>query len=267
LIESDKTIIEAKDLTRCFKVSNADTMLEYIAQIFTHKKEVKYAVKAMSFTIEKGETVALLGVNGAGKSTLIKMMAGILVPSSGEIKVFGRDPFKKRKENCRKIGAVFGQRTQLRWDLSPLEYYKLIKAVYDIKDCDFNQRLEEMSNALEAKDFLKQSVRTLSLGQRMRAELIASFLHSPELVFLDEPTIGLDVFSKDAIINFLSEYRKRKETTLILVTHDMEDVKRICERAIIISAGEKIIDSKILDLEKRENEEFKDVFLKLCKAG
>ena len=128
MIESDKTIIEAKDLTRCFKVSNADTMLEYIAQIFTHKKEVKYAVKDMSFTIEKGETVALLGVNGAGKSTLIKMMAGILVPSSGEIKVFGRDPFKKRKENCRKIGAVFGQRTQLRWDLSPLEYYKLIKA-------------------------------------------------------------------------------------------------------------------------------------------
>lgn len=265
--EDDKKIIEAKNLTRYFKVSKAETMFEYIAQIFTHKKEIKYAVKDMSFTIEKGESVALLGVNGAGKSTLIKMMAGILVPSSGEIKVFGNDPFKKRKENCRRIGAVFGQRTQLRWDLSPMEYYKLVKAIYDIKDLDFKQRLEEMSNALEAKDFLKQSVRTLSLGQRMRAELIASFLHSPELVFLDEPTIGLDVFSKDAIINFLSEYRAKKETTLILVTHDMEDVKRICERTIIINAGEKIVDSKILDLERRENADFKNVFLKLCKAG
>ena len=265
-----ETIIKVENVSRAFKVSTAETMFDYIKAIFTRKKEIKHAVSNMSFEINKGEAVALLGINGAGKSTLIKMMCGILLASSGKISVFGKDPFKCRSQNSYRIGAVFGQRTQLRWDLSPKEYYKLLKEIYRIDDKRFESNLQLLTSALSAQDFIKQSVRTLSLGQRMRAELIAAFLHEPELVFLDEPTIGLDVFSKDAIISFLGEYRKTHKTTIILVTHDMEDVTRICERVIIMKEGKKLIDDNIKSLEATEsgeNKSFRELFLKLCKES
>lgn len=237
-----KKIISMDHVSRAFYVNNCETIFDYLKGKSFQKKKKITAVEDITFDIEKGEFVGLLGINGAGKSTLIKMMTGILTPSGGSIKVFGNDPFKMRLQNNYKIGAVFGQRCQLRWDISPLESYKLFKAIYNIPDEVYEKRLKELGDTLKLDDILLQPVRTLSLGQKMRAELAGAFLHNPEILFLDEPTLGLDVVSKEAIIQFLRRCKEKGETTVIFTTHDMEDVKRLCDRLIIINKGKMLVD-------------------------
>ncbi len=246
-------VIEAKDISRIFYINNCDTIFDYFKVRKNSMRKEIVALKNVSFNIRKGEFIGLLGLNGAGKSSLIKIMTGILVPTSGMIKVLGNDPFKKRLINNFKIGAVFGQRCQLRWDISPMESYRLFQAIYKISEETFEYRLAVLIQSLELGDIIKQPVRTLSLGQRMRAELAGVFLYEPEILFLDEPTIGLDVFSKEAIIRFLDERKREGNTTIIFTTHDMEDIKRLCNRLIILENGELKIDDKIENLEKYTN--------------
>lgn len=235
-------IIRMQNVSRVFYVNNCETIFDYLKGKGFQKKRKITAVDDINFEIQKGEFVGLLGINGAGKSTLIKMLTGIMTPSSGEVRVFGNDPFERRLSNNYKIGAVFGQRCQLRWDISPMESYKLYKEIYNIPDDLFQARLNELVSTLGLGEILLQPVRTLSLGQKMRAELAGAFLHNPEILFLDEPTLGLDVVSKEAIIEFLGKCKEKGETTVIFTTHDMEDVKRLCERLIIINQGKLLID-------------------------
>lgn len=248
------SIIEANNLSKTFKVNKKRNFIDYFK--LNKNNETIKPVDSISFNITEGEKVGLIGLNGAGKSTLIKMMTGILLPTSGNISVLGRDPFIDRIKNNKEISTVFGQRCKLRWDISPMESYYLIKEMYDICDSDFYNRLKYLSGLLDLNSFIYSPVRTLSLGQKMKAELVSSFLYDPKIVFLDEPTIGLDIISKDSIIKFLKEVKS--ETTLILTTHDFEDIEKICDRVIILYKGKIIKDcsidniSNIYDMENLE---------------
>lgn len=242
-----KNIIEVKNLSKFYNVSTCETIFDYLRFKNFKKKKID-ALKNVSFEIKKGETVALLGINGAGKSTLIKILSGILLQNEGSVSVLNRDPFKNRKQNCHHISAVFGHRCQLRWDLSPLETFKLNKVIYNVSDEDYNSRIDVLIKKLELEEFLNNPVRSLSLGQRMRCEIAASLIHKPDILFLDEPTLGLDLLIKDQIIDFLNEYKKQNNTTIILTTHEIEDVCKLCERVIIINKGIKILDKSIKEL-------------------
>lgn len=247
-------LIETNNLTKQFKVNKNKSFIDYFK--FKSQKQIVTSVDSVSFKINSGETVGLIGLNGAGKSTLIKMMTGILSPSSGSVRVFGNDPFEKREINNKKISTVFGQRSNLRRDVSPMESYYIIKDMYDVSDEDFKSRLDYLTDILDVKDFINNPVRTLSLGQRMKAELISAFLYNPQIVFLDEPTIGLDILTKDSILDFLNTIKEK--TTIILTTHDFEDIERICDRVIILHHGKVINDSnkehisQIYNIEKLE---------------
>ena len=203
------------------------------------------AVREVSFAIEAGEAVGYLGPNGAGKSTMIKMMTGILVPSSGEVSVLGRTPHRERQHNAREIGVVFGQRTQLWWDLPVIESFKLNQAIYGVAPARFAENLKTMSELLDLTPFIDRAVRQLSLGQRMRAEIAMALLHDPKILFLDEPTIGLDVVAKDAVRKFLATINRERGTTIILTTHDLQDIEHICPRLIMVDHGQKIFDSEL----------------------
>lgn len=208
------------------------------------KKEI-HAVKNISFNINKGESVAYLGPNGAGKSTTIKMLTGILVPSSGEIHISGLIPHKDRKKNSYQIGALFGQRTQLIPELPVKDSYDLLKYMYSIPTKNYQNKIEEYSQSLEIKNFLNRPARTLSLGQRMRCEILAALLHDPEILFLDEPTIGLDVLAKEQIQQFIKKMNQEKKVTILLTTHDFSDIERLCQRLIIIDKGKIIYDGSL----------------------
>ncbi|MFB5763590.1 ABC transporter ATP-binding protein [Paenibacillus medicaginis] len=205
----------------------------------------KEAVKHINFCVKKGETVGYIGPNGSGKSTTIKMLTGILTPSSGKIIVNGLEPYKERKKNAVNIGVVFGQRTQLWWDLAIRESLELFKYIYRVPDKVFRENRDKMVELLKLDEFYSTPVRQLSLGQRMRAEIAAAFLHSPSIVFLDEPTIGLDVVAKEQVRKFLREINKEKETTIILTTHDMDDIEQVCDRLLMINDGVIIFDGKM----------------------
>jgi ABC-2 type transport system ATP-binding protein len=247
-------IVNAKNLSRFYYVNENKSFLDYFRNLIGKSTKRKIcAVNDITFSIEKGEIVGLVGLNGAGKSTLIKMMTGILMPSSGELEVLGNIPQKSRKKNNYKLAAVFGQRCQLRWDISIMESYRLLKRIYKVSDTLFNERLDQLCKVLELNEFINQPVRTLSLGQKMRAELGAAFLHDPEIVFLDEPTIGLDIFSKDAILQFIQEIKNTTDTTIILTTHDLEDINKVCDRLIIIDKGNLIVDDKKENIIKNSN--------------
>lgn len=248
-----ETVIELENISRSFKVNNCETIFDYLKLKNFKKKEEIIAVDHVSFKITEGEIVGLLGINGAGKSTLIKMMVGILKPSSGKIKVLGNDPFEQRMKNNRKIAAVFGQRCQLRWDISPMESYKLFQVMYQIPEEEFQKRLNELVQVLEIENIINQPVRTLSLGQKMRADLVGALLHQPQLLFLDEPTLGLDVFSKDAIIKFLIACKEKMNVTVIFTSHDMESVEKLCDRLIVINEGKMIVDDKMDNLSNYTN--------------
>ncbi|QOS82522.1 ATP-binding cassette domain-containing protein [Paenibacillus sp. JNUCC31] len=205
----------------------------------------KTAVNNISFNINKGEMVGYIGANGAGKSTTIKMLSGVLVPSSGTVNVAGRIPYKDRKNNAKIIGVVFGQRTQLYWSLPIEETFELYKKIYKIPDKVYQQNVEFYIELLDLHEFIDVPVRQLSLGQKMRAELAVSLLHDPQILYLDEPTIGLDVVVKQKIRHFIREINKDKQTTVILTTHDMDDIEQICDRIITIDKGNKIFDGSL----------------------
>lgn len=219
--------------------------------LFSRKYEIKTAVNKINFTINDGEIVGYIGSNGAGKSTTIKMMCGILNPTSGKVLINGLEPYKKRQQVASYIGVVFGQKTQLWWDIPLIESFNVLKEIYLINDKDYKERFEFLQEVLDIKDFLNQPVRTLSLGQRMRADLAASLLHNPKILFLDEPTIGLDVLVKEKIRNAIIEMNKKYNTTVILTTHDMSDIQTLCNRIIMIDKGNIIYDGSINDIKSK----------------
>lgn len=216
-----------------------------IKGLFSHEKVVKKAVDDISFTIKDGEIVGYIGSNGAGKSTTIKMMTGILNPTRGECLINGVNPSKNRKENAQNIGVVFGQRTQLWWDLPLSESFTILKEIYNVTDEEYQERMEFLNNVLDLPEFFDQPVRTLSLGQRMRADLGAALLHNPKVLYLDEPTIGLDLVVKDNIRAAIKEINEKYQTTVILTTHDIGDIEELCNRIIIIDDGKKIYDGSL----------------------
>ena len=215
---------------------------------FFREKEIIEALQGISFVVEKGELVGYIGPNGAGKSTTVKILSGILTPESGEAKVGGRIPWKERKEYVKHIGVVFGQRSQLWWDVPIVDSYSLLKDIYRIPEKDYKDRMDELVEALQLEKLLWTPLRLLSLGQRMRAELCGSLLHRPELLFLDEPTIGLDAVSKLALRDFLKWENKEHGTTIMLTTHDMEDIAELCSRVMVLGHGQKLFDGNLKDL-------------------
>jgi len=219
-----------------------------IKGLFSNEKVRKVAVDDISFSIEKGEIVGYIGSNGAGKSTTIKMMTGILNPTTGTCLVDGIDPSKNRKENAQNIGVVFGQRTQLWWDLPLSESFTILKEIYDVSDEAYEEQMAFLNRVLELDEFFDRPVRTLSLGQRMRADLGAALLHNPKVLYLDEPTIGLDLVVKDNIRHAIKEINEKYQTTVILTTHDIGDIEELCSRIIIIDEGKKIYDGTLENL-------------------
>ncbi len=211
------------------------------------KREVleKEAVKNVSFNIKEGEIVAFLGANGAGKTTTLKMLSGILFPTAGTIDILGFNPSERKNEFKQKISIVMGQKNQIWWDLPANESFYLIKKIYNISDEDYEKRLNEMAELLDVKHLLEIQTRRLSLGERMKMEIIAALLHNPKVLFLDEPTIGLDIVSQKKIREFLKYYNKEKKTTIILTSHYMEDIKSLCSRCIVIANGTLIFDDKL----------------------
>lgn len=209
------------------------------------------AVDGITFTIQAGELVGYLGPNGAGKSTTIKMLTGLLVPSAGELRVNGYVPWRERERYVAQIGAVFGQRTTLWWDLPVFESLELLQFIYRIPEDRFRHNLQEFRNLLELDEFLTSPVRSLSLGQRMRADLCAAMLHDPVLLFLDEPTIGLDVVAKERMRHFIAHINRVRGTTILLTTHDLSDVEKLCSRVMIIDHGHLLYDGKLETLQDR----------------
>jgi ABC-2 type transport system ATP-binding protein len=209
------------------------------------------AVEDVTLTVARGEAVGFLGPNGAGKSTTIKMLTGVLVPTSGRARVCGLDPVRERRELARRIGVVFGQRSQLWWDLPLVESFDLHGAIHRVPAARYRERLDECVELLDMGGFLRTPVRQLSLGQRMRGEVTAALLHSPELLVLDEPTIGLDLTSKERLRSFLSEVNARGDVTLLLTTHDLPDVERLCRRVVVIDQGRVLVDDELAVLRQR----------------
>jgi ABC-2 type transport system ATP-binding protein len=239
-------IIETRDLRKVFRsVRRVPGALGALRTLFSHSYEDRVAVDGVSMSLEAGELVGYIGPNGAGKSTTIKMLTGILVPTSGTIDVAGLVPYERRKENGRNIGVVFGQRSQLYWDLPLIESFELLRAIYGIPPATYKRNLDEFIELLQMEEFLRTPVRQLSLGQRMRGDFAAALLHDPKIVYLDEPTIGLDVVAKEAIREFIARINAERGTTIILTTHDLADVERLCRRIVLIDHGVIIYDGDI----------------------
>ena len=243
------SLIQVKNLVKEYKINvKKEGLSGAILNLFSPKYETNTAVNNISFSIEKGESVGYIGANGAGKSTTIKMLTGILTPTSGDLTINGIIPYKNRIKNNMQIGTVFGQRTQLWWDLPVIESYKLIQKIYEIPADTYKANLEMFTQLLELKELLKIPVRQLSLGQKMRCEICAAFLHNPKIVYLDEPTIGLDVIVKGRIREFIKTLNKDKKTTVVLTTHDLQDIEEVCSRVIIIDTGSIIYDGSIQNI-------------------
>ena len=238
--------IVMENLCKDFKVLNRREGLKgSIQDLFSRDYKTVSAVKNVSVTINKGEIVGYLGPNGAGKSTTIKMMTGVLEPTSGKILVNGLVPYKDRTKNCENIGVVFGQRSQLWWALPLVESFKLLRDLYMVPEKDYNEMIELYRSLVDIEPILHKTVRQMSLGQRTLSDILAAFLHNPGIVFLDEPTIGLDVSMKSKIRDLILGLNKEKKTTVILTTHDMGDVDALCKRIVIIDKGSKIYDNDI----------------------
>lgn len=254
----ESIMIEVQNLCKEFKTSKKYPGLRgAVKSLFTTESVIKTAVQDVSFRIKEGEIVGYIGSNGAGKSTTIKMMTGILVPTSGTCFVNGMEPYKHRTENAKHIGVVFGQRTQLWWDLPLTETFTVLKEIYQVSDADFKSRMDFINDVLGIKEFENSTVRTLSLGQRMRADLGAALIHNPKVLFLDEPTIGLDVVVKDKIRKAILEMNREYKTTILLTTHDMQDIETLCQHIIIIDDGRKIYDGTQEELKSNYGAETK----------
>lgn len=245
-------MIVVEDLEKVFKKPiRKPGIIGMFKTLFSRKYETKVAVNKINFTINEGEIVGYIGSNGAGKSTTIKMMCGILNPTSGKVLINGIEPYKKRQTVAKQIGVVFGQKTQLWWDIPLVESFNVLKEIYLISDEEYKERFDFLQEVLDIKDFINQPVRTLSLGQRMRADLAASLLHNPKILFLDEPTIGLDVLVKEKIRNAILMMNKKYNTTVILTTHDMSDIEMLCNRIIMIEKGNIIYDGSLKDIKNK----------------
>ena len=245
-------VIEVKNLRKEFKTVKKQKGLKgAVKALFKPERKLVTAVDNISFSIEQGEIVGYIGPNGAGKSTTVKMMSGILRPTSGEILINGISPVKDRKAVVKHLGVVFGQRTQLYWDLRLGESFELLKRIYDVPDDVYNENMKMMDEILDLKSIVDTPVRQLSLGQRMRGDLAAAMLHSPDILFLDEPTIGLDVDAKHAIRKFIKQINETRKTTIILTTHDLGDIQELCKRIIIINKGVVIEDGSLDEIADR----------------
>ena len=240
------SIIEIKNIVKEFKILNCREGLRgSIKDLFSRDYKIIRAVDNISMSIEQGEIVGYLGPNGAGKSTTIKMMTGVLEPTSGDILVDGNIPYKNRTKNAQEIGVVFGQRSQLWWALPLIESFNILKDIYQIPDKDYNEMLKLYQSLVDIEKILHKPVRQMSLGQRTLSDILAAFLHDPKIVFLDEPTIGLDVSMKAKIRDLIKSLNKEKKTTVILTTHDMGDVDALCQRVVIIDKGKILYDKEI----------------------
>jgi len=246
------SVIEVKDLTKVFRIPKKEPGLGgAVKGLFRPQFQNKTAVDGISFRLDAGEIVGYIGVNGAGKSTTIKMLTGVLMPTSGSIQVLGRDPHRQRVDNARDIGVVFGQRTQLWWDLALIESLNLIAKIYNVHPVKYRLMLNQFTETLELDELLNIPVRNMSLGQKMRSELAAALIHEPKVVYLDEPTIGLDLIVKERIRDFIKAECISKGMTVMLTTHDLGDIEELCQRVIIIDDGRIIYDGPIDTIKKR----------------
>ncbi|HHJ8678696.1 TPA: ATP-binding cassette domain-containing protein [Streptococcus pyogenes] len=244
-------MIEVSHLQKNFSKTIKEPGLKGALKSFVHpQREIFEAVKDLSFEVPKGQILGFIGANGAGKSTTIKMLTGILKPTSGYCRINGKIPQDNRQDYVRDIGAVFGQRTQLWWDLALQETYVVLKEIYDVPEKAFRKRMDFLNEVLDLNEFIKDLVRTLSLGQRMRADIAASLLHNPKVLFLDEPTIGLDVSVKDNIRRAITQINQEEKTTILLTTHDLSDIEQLCDRIIMIDKGQEIFDGTVTQLKQ-----------------
>jgi len=266
-------MIEMVNINKAFRVAKRQSGFgNAVKAFFSRKEEVIHALDDVSFKINDGEMIGYIGPNGAGKSTSIKIMCGVLTPDSGVCKVDGRIPWKERVAHVSEIGVVFGQRSQLWWDVPVIDSFELIRDMYKVEGKLYKQNLEELTVLLDLPELLKTPARSLSLGQRMRCEIAASLLHSPKTLFLDEPTIGLDAVSKIAVRRFIKKINTERGTTVILTTHDMQDIEALTERIMLIGKGRILLDGSLEELKKSRAErktlviEYKGVSLELCEG-
>jgi len=265
-------VITVKNLSKDFKVKQKEKGLKgSLKSLIKPKYKIIKAVKNISFSVEKGEMIAFIGPNGAGKSTSIKMMTGILFPNKGEIDVLGLDPRKNRKKLAYEIGCVFGQKEQLWMHLTPYDNFKFFGAIYDIPSSRVEKKIKELSDLFELEEFINTPVRNLSLGQRIRCEIVASLIHEPKVLFLDEPTIGLDPVVKENIRVLIKRMNKEYKTTVVLTSHDVSDIEKLCKRVIIINKGQVVLDDtmenlkyhylnkKIIDVKMRDKVNLEEV--------
>ena len=245
-------IIQVRELSKSFKVPVSKTgRLAAVRNLFSFEHTLKVAVDRVSFDIDKGDMMGYVGPNGAGKSTTIKMLTGILVPSAGEVVVDGFVPHRDRMRLARRIGVVFGQKSQLWWDVPVIESLRLLKEIYKIPTSTYDTNLELFHDLLGLHEFQNTPVRQLSLGQRMRSDLVAALLHNPDILFLDEPTIGVDVVAKDRFRSFIRQLNRERQVTVLLTTHDMSDIEKVCERMMIIDNGRIIYNGSIAGIKER----------------
>jgi ABC-2 type transport system ATP-binding protein len=246
------SIIQVHNLSKVFRITpKAPGVAGALKALFDPRFEEKVAVDRISFNVDPGEVIGYIGVNGAGKSTTIKMLTGVLAPSGGQVSVLGRDPHRQRVANARDIGVVFGQRTQMWWDLALIESLNLIAKIYEVPPARYHHLLDRFAETLELNELLRVPIRNMSLGQKMRAELAATLIHEPKVVYLDEPTIGLDLIVKERIREFIKEQNREHGATVILTTHDLGDIEELCQRVMIIDDGKLIYDGPLSTIKER----------------
>ncbi|RKJ42180.1 ATP-binding cassette domain-containing protein [Acutalibacter sp. 1XD8-33] len=244
-------MIEVRDLCKTFKVARREAGFgQAVKALFHREYEYIHALDGVSFSIGDGEMVGYIGPNGAGKSSTIKILSGILTPDGGECRINGRVPWKDRVKHVREIGVVFGQRSQLWWDVPVADSFDLLKEIYAVPASTYHKNVDELTELLNLQDLLRTPTRQLSLGQRMRCEIAASLLHSPKILFLDEPTIGLDAVSKLAVRDFIKRLNQERHTTVILTTHDMQDIEALASRILLIGKGRILLDGDLSDIHR-----------------
>ena len=247
-------MIELSGISKTFMVSRRNAGMKEAVKALLHREYTPVqALKEVSFKIDEGEMVGYIGPNGAGKSSTVKVMSGVLTPDSGSCVINGRTPWKERKEHVREIGVVFGQRSQLWWDVPVIDSFDLIRDIYRVNGASYQATLKRLVEELDIGDIIRTPARQLSLGQRMRCEIASSLLHEPRILFLDEPTIGLDAVSKIAVRNFIKTLNKERGTTVILTTHDMSDIEALTERILLIGKGQILLDGSLTELKKRNS--------------
>lgn len=263
--------IEVENLSKTFRVKRKEKgMRGSIGAIWHPRIEEIQAVNGVSFAVEEGEMLAFIGPNGAGKSTTIKMLTGILYPDGGRVEVLGMEPMKKRRQLAYQIGTVFGQKEQLWTHLTPNDNFRFFGAIYDLSERETEERIEELSERFALKDFIDTPVRNLSLGQRIRCEIVASLLHKPKVLFLDEPTIGLDPVVKENVRELIRQMNREEHTTIFLTSHDVGDIEKLCQRIIIVNDGQIVLDDSVEHLKNHylhhKSVSLEDIIVEIYKA-